>query len=492
MPEAESSSIHTGFDESAQVIGIPSTETIRPERDVATLYAEILTDRFVELLQEPWTGHTVDLFQELCLENHDLNSDLFVMGTSEQLALHTIAQATWRARAVDPKASLKLLSSMELRIFAATVTGDLSSEVSNLVAGGLDRREATIQAIYTELKAVSDIQNEEYVFGNQYLPAVGIEIESRLGRRDPGTGDYILVNTLREGHKDVVDLVDRSRRYPDIASLPMFKANRELFTGKSGGDVDEIVTRPYVTPEALLGDVAQLYRAGLVPERKSCSVHITIGDLYIGRNDLRPMLISMMVWAEGYAGAYKNKGSVVREGYDKGDFPFHKPKTVFNSDIVVGPVRQAEQSYAVEFRSLWKAHSQEDLKHVVDDLYYLSVPLVAQQRREKDNTHEALARIWAQTEDAFVSLLSTYNIDTDVLFQIIEKIRVTEAAPEDDAENNPDMDSLKEVYGRILGSIRTLQRTVPEFRAKARRLVSESKRAVMEVLNGSESVNSII
>ena len=165
---------------------------------------------------------------------------------------------------------------------------------------------------------------------------------------------------------------------------------------------------------------------------------------------------------------------------------------MFNSDIVVGPVRQAEQSYAVEFRSLWKAHSQEDLKHVVDDLYYLSVPLVAQQRREKDNTHEALARIWAQTEDAFVSLLSTYNIDTDVLFQIIEKIRVTEAAPEDDAENNPDMDSLKEVYGRILGSIRTLQRTVPEFRAKARRLVSESKRAVMEVLNGSESVNSII
>ena len=125
MPEVESSTIHTGVGEHAQIEAPPSTETIRPERDVAALYAEILTDRFVEVLQEPWPGHTVDLFQELWLENHDLNSGLFVMGRSEQLALHTIAQATWRARAVDPKASLKLLSSMELRIFAATVTGDL-------------------------------------------------------------------------------------------------------------------------------------------------------------------------------------------------------------------------------------------------------------------------------------------------------------------------------------------------------------------------------
>ena len=422
-----------------------------------------------------------------------LNSDLYIMRIPEQLVLDAIAQATWKAQAAAPGASLRLLSSMELRIFAAAVVGDLSSDIDNLVAGGLDRRQATAQAISKELKAASSVQGEEGLFGNPYLPAVGVEIESRLGRRDSLSGEYVPLDTLRQGYQSAFDLADRPRRYIDAAYLPMFTFHRELIIGPSEGDVGEIVPRPYITPEALLGDIEQLCRAGLVPERKSHSVHITIGDLSIGSNDLRPMLISMMVWAEGYAGAYKNKGSVVHERYMKYDFPFHRSRTVFNGNNGVGPVRPHTACPAVEFRSLWKVHSVKDLEHVVDGLYYLSVPLAAAQRAEKDTISEALANIWEQTENAFVSLLSTYNIDTAGLVQLMEKINVSGAEDKsEDGTETTDSDLLIEVYGRILGSIRTLQRTVPEFRTEARKLVSESKRAVTEVLNASETVSSII
>lgn len=440
-------------------------------REVVERYSQLASVYLKDVLEHDWTKSP---------------NPLFLMTREEVHALELIDYVTQRIKDEMNVVDLRLLASMEIRLFAAIVSGDMTDSIKELVSLEPEREGVIAEAICNELMPLARY-NESCFVKNPYTPPVGIEVESRLGHRDPKTGVYTSMDSLRWEELGPYSITDRSYMYLRTVFLGPYKSGRETIYGKSEGDVDEISTRAYAHVYFLLRDVIQMFRSGIIPERKSHTVHITIGDMALHDADPRAMIISLIVWAEGYAGYYKNKGPIVRESVTKSDFPFHDIKIVSNEDKY-GPVKEPHTSSdAVEFRSLWKIHSLEDLKHVVKGIYYLSIPLIATQMIEGGILDDAISNklryVWHQAELNFKSLLSENGVDMGPFYESFEQIS--------SYDSNVDLDdaAIKDAYGGLLGKIRTLQRTNPKFRDDVRALVVKVRLAVNDILETGDIVD---
>jgi hypothetical protein len=455
---------------------VPTESKLETLDTIAPSFVEVLADRV-----------SPELIYKLSYPDRYVTDTLYAMSEEEGELLDIIHESVNTLVEENFAISSGFAQSLDLRAFASFFNGDLETVFSTLVSEGYSVDDAKRLAIQTTIWEPVEKYSQEMLPKNKLTPNCGIEIEFRLGKRGPD-GKYIPVDLERAkaGVDDDPEDIDRHSDYTYENLHSGYTDKREIAKDTEFGiysDVGEIAVKPFQTSKANLRYIQDLLRAGLIPDRKSLSLHINIDELKLDRENFDPNFITFLVWGEGYAGSKKRTGSVMKERWAKSPYPFHRDKLF--KDPEEDSILDDPHVPGVEFRSLWKVHSFPNMVRTVEDIYWLSTLAKANQKTEKNEAEESLSVVWNETKNAYVDLLRNNGLEIndlqgslDDFYEVMDELGFFEdgfdyydMSKEDQERFEQEYKDWTTKYGEFLGTIRHLQRSNPEFRSQTRNIV---------------------